>query len=269
VAAWRDERGKARTFWARSLSESADPDARYLYLRGSRRAELPPYGLSEVLAASYEKRRDLVLVEGVFDLHQLRAHGVENVAALGGTGARSELFDRLASLGVEAATLCLDNDDAGRNAVVRTVEQAARATKCPTLFVVDPKHLGSAKDPDAYVLTRGIAAWRTLLEERECAIAWRTHEHLARVGPDSAQETRREALLQLGVWLGKLPARLALEQEDAVRIAADRCGYSVDAAQRAFRARYWGESVQERSHERERESPGHPQRPPNDLSPSL
>jgi DNA primase len=101
VGAWRDERGKARTFWARSLSENADPGARYLYLRGARRAELPPYGLSEVMAASPDERRDLILVEGVFDVHQLRAHGAENVAALGGTGARPELFEGLASLDIE------------------------------------------------------------------------------------------------------------------------------------------------------------------------
>ncbi|MGH3024033.1 MAG: hypothetical protein ACRDNI_10285 [Gaiellaceae bacterium] len=64
VGAWRDDRGRARTFWARSLSENADSDARYLYLRGARWAELPPYGLSEVLTAPSGTRRDLVLVEG-------------------------------------------------------------------------------------------------------------------------------------------------------------------------------------------------------------
>jgi len=254
VGAWCDERGRVRTFWARSLSENADPDARYLYLRGARRAELPPYGLSEVLAASSANRRDLVLVEGVFDVHQLRAHGVENVAALGGTGVRPALFQRLASLGVETVTLCLDNDDVGRSAGARAVDQAARAAKSPTVFVVDPTCLGSTKDPDAYVLTRGIAAWRALIEERECAVAWCTHERLAGVSRDSPQEIRREALSRVGAWLGELPARLALEQEDAVRIAADRCGYSPDAVQRAFRARYWPEAGRDRSHARQRES---------------
>jgi DNA primase len=62
----------------------------------------------EVLSGSSDARRDLVLVEGVFDFHQLRAHGFDGVAALGGTGARAELFERLASLGVETVTLCLD-----------------------------------------------------------------------------------------------------------------------------------------------------------------
>jgi DNA primase len=256
VGAWRDERGRARTFWARSLAENADADSRYLYLRGSRRAELPPYGLSDVLGGSPELRRDLVLVEGVFDLHQLRAHGLESVAALGGTGARPELFGRLASLGVETVTLALDNDEAGRGATARAVEQAARATRSPALLVVDPRRLASAKDPDAYVLTRGIAAWRGLLEERECAVTWRTCEHLASVSEASPEETRREALARVGAWLGELPPRLALEQEDALRVAAERCGYSAQAVERAFRARYWGEPGRAHSRGQERECSG-------------
>jgi hypothetical protein len=51
----------------------------------------------------------------------------------------------------------------------------------------------------------------------------------------------------VGGWLGTLPARLALEQEDAVKAAAERCGYSPDAAQRALRARYWREPGHDRS----------------------
>ena len=254
VGAWRDERGRPRTFWARPLAENVDADTRYLYLRGAPRSGLPPYGFSEVLLGSPEARRDVVLVEGVFDLHQLRAHGLDGVAALGGTGARSELFERLASLGVETVTLCLDNDEAGRVATARTVEQAARATKSPALFVVDPKHLGSAKDPDAYVLTRGVAAWQAVLEERECAIAWRAGEHLRGVNADSPQKRRREVLSRVGAWLGALPPRLALEQEDAVTAAAVRCGYSPESVRRAFRARFWTEPTCVRSPAQDRDS---------------
>jgi DNA primase len=217
-----------------------------------------------------ETRRHLVLVEGVFDLHQLRAHGLESVAALGGTGARPQLFERLASFGVETVTLCLDNDEAGRVATARTIEHAARASKSPALFVVDPKRLGSAKDPDAYVLTERIAAWRGLVEERECAIGWRAAEHLRDVADASPQGVRREALSRVGIWLGKLPPRLALEQEDAVRVAAACCGYSIDAVQRSFRARYWPEPHRARSLAHESESPsGAPGREPMEPGPEI
>jgi hypothetical protein len=41
------------------------------------------------------------------------------------------------------------------------------------------------------------------------------------------------------MWLGSLPPRLSVEQEDAVRVVAERCGYSPEAVKRAFRARFW------------------------------
>jgi hypothetical protein len=138
--------------------------------------------------------------------------------------------------------------------VTRIVEQAVRARQCPALVVIDPERLGSAKDPDGYVLARGVAAWRALLEERKCAIGWRVSEFLVGLNDFSPQETRRAALSRAGAWLGTLPARLALEQEDAVRAVAARCGYSSDAVERAFRARYWIEHGRAESAPRGREA---------------
>jgi hypothetical protein len=53
---------------------------------------------------------------------------------------------------------------------------------------------------------------------------------------------RRAALARAGNWLGTLPPRLSLEQEDAVRRVADQCGYSRTAVERAFRERFWNRS---------------------------
>ena len=50
-----------------------------------------------------------------------------------------------------------------------------------------------------------------------------------------------DALARAGAWLGSLPARYALEQEDAVRAVSQSCGYSPEAVERAFRARFWTE----------------------------
>lgn len=78
-----------------------------------------------------------------------------------------------------------------------------------------------------------------MLGAAECGIAWRAGELLQGVIPDSDREERRQALSRAGTWLGTLPPRLALEQEDAVRTASEQCGYSVPAVERAFRARFW------------------------------
>jgi Toprim-like len=104
-------------------------------LRGASRTNLPPYGLSDLLAGPRDRRREIVLVEGFFDVHKLRARGIDNVAALGGTSVRRQTFERLHRLGIEIVTLCLDNDEAGRTATARAVEHSARARRSPDVYV--------------------------------------------------------------------------------------------------------------------------------------
>src|SRR5262249_153276 len=99
--AWRDGYGRIGTLWARAPHDTESAGTRYLYLRGASRTDLPPYGLSEVFDRSPEARREIVLVEGFFDLHQLRARGVDNVAALGGTSIRPPTFERLHHLRID------------------------------------------------------------------------------------------------------------------------------------------------------------------------
>jgi DNA primase len=172
---------------------------------------------------------------------------VMNVAALGGTGADSATFERLAQLGFERVTLCLDGDGPGRAAAARAVDRAVRAPASPTILVLDPKHLAPAKDPDAFVRQCGVDAWREVLEKRECAIQWRARDLVGAVTPGSLPLARRDVLARAGSWLGSLPARYALEQEDAVRSVAELCGYSPEAVERAFRARFWAGRERERS----------------------
>jgi len=78
-----------------------------------------------------------------------------------------------------------------------------------------------------------------VLSKGECGVMWRACEFLEGVNPEADRTTRRDALSRAGAWLGRLAPRLALEQEDAVRAVAERSGYSPDAVERAFRARYW------------------------------
>ncbi len=243
--AWRTDYGRIGTLWARTLAGADAVETRYLYLRGASRTNLPPYGLSEVIAGSRAARRELVLVEGFIDFHQLRAHGFENVAALGGTSTNPRTFERLSRLGVETVTLCLDNDGAGSAATTRAVENAARAQGSPAVYVVGPERLGEAKDPDTFVQSQGTEAWIKLLTGRECGISWRARQLVADVEPDGTVAERREALRRAGEWLGSLPARLSLEQEDAVGVVSESCGYSPPAVQRAFRARFWRASTLE------------------------
>jgi DNA primase len=250
--AWRNAHGRVGTLWTRAAEDSGEAEGRYLYLRGASRTTLPPYGLFEVLARpATDSRRHVVLVEGFLDCHQLRSRGVDNVAALGGTSIGTNSFEQLYHLGIRAVTLCLDNDDAGRAATARAIDASVRARNSPDVCVLDPGQLGEAKDPDEFVRQRGNQAWREMLQTHTCGIVWRSVE-LATVGPGSGLHERRAAVIRAGRWLGKLPPHFALEQEDALRAVADQCGYSPEAIERAFRARFWRRLERERQPDRPR-----------------
>jgi DNA primase len=249
--AWRDGYGRIGTFWARALDDADSAGTRYLYLRGASRTHLPPYGLSGMLARPADARREVVLVEGFFDFHLLRANEIENIAALGGTSTSPRTFERLHRLGIEIVTLCLDNDEPGRIAAGRAIEHSARARQSPAVYLIEPERLAPANDPDELIRQRGPAAWRELLEAPTCGIAWRARQ-LAAVGRNSPAPERRAALARAGRWLGTLPPRLALEQEEAVRLLAEECGYSSEAVLRSFRARFWHRPHERQMHERSR-----------------
>ena len=204
------------TLWARSLRDS-DSSTRYLYLRGASRSGLPPYGLSEVLRLPPADRRELLLVEGLIDVHKLRSHGFPNVAAVGGARVQPGVVTRLRRLGFDSVVLAFDNDAPGREGISRAVEAITRSSDAPSLRVVEPELLADAKDPDAFVQTHGMTRFRALVDEAECAIGWRARELIRGVTPDDHARDRRAALARAGEWLGTLPARYALEQEDAVR----------------------------------------------------
>lgn len=231
VGAWSDERSRIRTLWARQPDVGAPAASKYLYLRRASRTGLPPYGFDVI--PSVERRR-LVLVEGVLDVHHLQARGLTGICALGGTGATPGLFERLARAGVETVTLALDNDPAGIAAAHRAVRAATRADRSPELLVLDPSWLGESKDPDALLRTRGAEALQQLLDRATCGVTWHALHLCREAGPD-----RRRALERAGQWLGTLPPRLALQQEDALAAGAALTGYSREAVERAFRARFW------------------------------
>ncbi len=87
-----------------------------------------------------------MLVEGVLDLHHLRARGHHAVAALGGTGATPALFEQLTRQGIETITLALDADTPGHAATIAAIDAAYRAANAPDINIV---RIRGAADPDA------------------------------------------------------------------------------------------------------------------------
>jgi DNA primase len=185
------------------------------------------------------ERRELVLVEGLIDVHRLRADGMTNVAAVGGARMPLGMISRVSRSGLDSVVLAFDNDAAGRIGTSGAVDAFSRSSAAPPIRVIEPTTLGDSKDPDAFVGHHGVDDFRALVDRAGCGVSWRATEFLDGVSTRDEPQVRRTALARAGEWLGALPPRLSLEQEDAIRLVADRCGYSPGAVERAFHARFW------------------------------
>ena len=125
----------------------SNASARYLYLSGASRSGLPPYGLVEVLRLPATGRRELVLVEGLIDVYNLRANGLTNAAPVGGARVQPEALIRLGRLGFESVVLAFDNDEAGREGMSRAIERVTRSDKAPAVRVLEPCDAGRCQRP--------------------------------------------------------------------------------------------------------------------------
>jgi DNA primase len=161
---WRDENGRARSLWGRSLNGE---EPKYLVLAG----EVPPLFAADtgLLAARRGRRPEGVLVvEGMMDPLSLREAGFEHVVAVGRAGVSPEALERLEAVG--GATLCLDADAAGVAGLWRAVDAWARSRSPVKLFVAS---IEGAKDPDELVRQHGASALQRAIDARvPAASAW-------------------------------------------------------------------------------------------------
>jgi hypothetical protein len=242
VGAWRDEHSNVATLWARTTNP--DDGDKYLYLRGARRPDGIPYGLSNVIGSGTRSSAiNLLLVEGVLDVHILRTNGVQHAAALGGTAASARLFEHLADHGISDVTLALDNDPAGVAATHRGINAAIRADHSPRLWVIDPDLYDNAKDPGDIIQRRGRRAWERTAAGAVCGI---TAHALELAGPTTTWDEepgRRAGLAHASAWLATLHPRHSIEQASALDTVASTLGYDTEATRRTFRAQHWPERV--------------------------
>lgn len=110
-------------------------------------------------AKSYiREEKSVIIVEGNMDAIRMYSSGIKNVIALMGTVITKEQIEILKKLRVPVI-LMLDNDNAGELA---TVNIGAELTKNN----IDTKvvRLSGAKDPDEYIINRGIEAFRNTIK---------------------------------------------------------------------------------------------------------
>ena len=89
-----------------------------------------------------------------------------------------------------------------------------------------------------------------LVRDAECGVARCTFDRMRHLEPDNPPRERRAALGDVGMWVGTLPPRLALEVADAIWAASERSGADTKAVERSFHAKFWSAAPERRERER-------------------
>ena len=101
-----------------------------------------------------KKEKQIIIVEGQMDAIRVFSSGLENVVALGGTALTQNQINLIKRLNVKVI-LCLDGDGAGEKA---TLVNGDLLTKND--INVQVVRLSDYKDPDEYIINKGIDAFK-------------------------------------------------------------------------------------------------------------
>jgi DNA primase len=156
-----DEQGRVIGFSGRILTGD-EKTAKYV-----NSPETPIFNKSKVFFGLDKSRRAIldsgyaIVCEGQLDLIACFTNGVQNIVAPQGT-AFTEQHARIIKRYANEVVLCFDSDNAGQNAIVRSLDQLLAAELAVRVAVVPAPH-----DPDSFIKAHGGEAFRKLVEGAE------------------------------------------------------------------------------------------------------
>jgi DNA primase len=156
-----DEQGRVVGFSGRVLSGD-EKTAKYV-----NSPETPIFTKSKIFFGLDKSKRAIldagfaIICEGQLDLIACFMNGVQNIVAPQGT-AFTEQHARIIKRYANEVVLCFDSDNAGQNAIVRSLDHLLASGLAVRVAVVPPPH-----DPDSFIKANGGEAFRKLVENAE------------------------------------------------------------------------------------------------------
>lgn len=153
---------------------------------------------------SVRDRRDVLFVEGYFDVIGLHQGGVPNVVATCGTALTEKHIELVKKAGAENVIFLFDGDAAGERAAQRASEIAAGAS-LPARVLMPP----AGEDPDELLARVAQKGFDELLVASQPSLEFLLERALARVGKDAAVEQRAKAVRSVSGLVQAAPDQLA------------------------------------------------------------
>jgi DNA primase len=152
-----DEQGRVVGFSGRVLSGD-EKTAKYV-----NSPETPIFTKSKIFFGLDKSKRAIldagsaIICEGQLDLIACFMNGVQNIVAPQGT-AFTDQHARIIKRYANEVVLCFDSDNAGQNAIVRSLDHLLAAELAVRVAVVPPPH-----DPDSFIKNFGAEKFRELI----------------------------------------------------------------------------------------------------------
>lgn len=233
----RNYRGDVIAFSWRTLKSSSD-EAKYV-----NSPETPIFHKSNVLFGidrakqAIAKAKKVIIVEGQMDTVSLHQAGFENVVWISGT-ALTEEHIRLIRRLTDQIYLCLDRDEAGKLAILRSIENLKNESV--DIYVVD---LWEAKDPDEFLRSGG--DFMVKIEHAEPAIEFVIEASSAKY--DISTNQGKNALLQdVVTMIVQMHGTVAIDQ--SLRLTAKKLDLSLQSVYFEY-----NRAVRGRKHEKPQE----------------
>ena len=124
------------------------------------------FGLNRI-----KKKDTLIIVEGYLDAIYLLELGVENIVAVGQGSLSKKHLVGLDKKNIKNVIIAFDNDGVGPKNTALAVQLLLESSNIIP-FVLDPKELGTHKDPDEFVRANGIDAFNAILDKAGKGVVW-------------------------------------------------------------------------------------------------
>ena len=220
-----DEQGRVVGFSGRVLSGD-EKTAKYV-----NSPETPIFTKSKIFFGLDKSKRAIldagyaIICEGQLDLIACFTNGVQNIVAPQGT-AFTDQHARIIKRYANEVVLCFDSDNAGQNAIVRSLDHLLAAELAVRVAVVPSPH-----DPDSFIKANGGEAFRALVENAEGFFDYLLKRLL--VMHDATSDKGRLAILRgMAEALHKTGNSVLLDTH--AQKTALRLGVAVDAVRKEF-----------------------------------
>src|SRR3954468_22832657 len=172
-------------------------------------------------------RKDVLFVEGYFDVIGLHQGGIANVVATCGTALTEKHLELVKRAGAESVIFLFDGDAAGARAAQRASEIAA-AGAVPARVLTPP----DGEDPDELLFRVARDGFDELIRCSQPSLEFLLARELSRVGKDAPPEARARAVHAVAGLVKAAPDPLT--RDIYVDTIAKRLGIAEDAVRRSL-----------------------------------